>query len=77
MQYFLLKLFYSDLFSMLYVLFVLTLRPGMQIADAITTLENNIESYKSENNLELEYSRVLIRQNFRVYLEQNVTGPQN
>lgn len=61
----------------LYVLFVLTLRPGMQIADAITTLENNIESYKSENNLELEYSRVLIRQNFRAYLEQNVTGPQN
>lgn len=61
----------------LYVLFVLTLRPEMQIADAITTLENNIESYKSDNNLELEYSRVLIKQNFRAYLEQNVNSPQN
>lgn len=61
----------------LYVLFVLTLRPEIQIADAITTLENNIESYKSDNNLELEYSRVLIKQNFRTYLEQNVNSPQN
>ena len=49
----------------------------MQIADAIIALENNIESYKSENNLELEYSRVLIKQNFRAYLEQNVNSAQN
>lgn len=61
----------------LYVLFVLTLRPEMQIADAIIALENNIESYKSDNNLELEYSRVLIKQNFRAYLEQNVNSAQN
>jgi hypothetical protein len=61
----------------LYVLFVLTLRPEMQIADAIIALENNIESYKSDNNLELDYSRVLIKQNFRAYLEQNVNSAQN
>ena len=61
----------------MYVLYILTLIHEMQITDAITVLENSIESYKSENSLELEYSRVLIRQNFRAYLEQNVNSPQN
>lgn len=61
----------------LYVLFILTLKSEMQIADAISFLDNNIESYKTDNNLDLEYSRVLIRQNFRAYLEQNVNGLQN
>ena len=57
----------------LYVLYILSIKQDMQIANAITTLEHSISSYKANNGLDIDYSRVLIRPNFRAFLEQNVS----
>ena len=56
----------------LYVLYILSLKQDLSIGDAIASLEGNITSYKDNNSLDLNYSRVLIRPNFRAFLEQNV-----
>lgn len=56
----------------MYVLFMKSVKPSLSSTTAITKLENKIENYKQQHNIEVALSRLLIRNTFRAELESEL-----
>lgn len=65
------KIAYTEQKAM-YILFMKSVEPSLSISSAITLLEKKIEEYKRRHSLDVALSRILIRNTFRLELEEEL-----